>query len=366
MKIIATKNRISSNNFIGLSRRSGCIWEKLERVVNNFLREISIVGRIDKIAIALDDDKVWLQTSGKNNEDDFNLRRVIHVRDNRKGFVGHTAVSATNKLLLGFHLERKEERATEVFKSIFLKMFPSAGGDSDGLPDLHGVTNHSDRGYTIANTMFGFMVPSGCDFNNTVKRIPPFPFIWGMKVSDNDPRQVLDEKGYPALFVKQTVKSHRLVTCSAFRTGTKNISAVLSTIVHGHQWEGVCLCPKQKDLYEKDPEHGLDAYFFPALAKSSSLFEVHGDSIESMLTDLVDNDIQVITLEQGTADWHKARQFSMTSSQASFAFRKAFIIVQTSEDWCKVNTYLHGEKYYERKYLFLFSSFLFIAKISQL
>ena len=284
------------------------------------------------------------------------MHKVTHIRDNRKGFVAHTAALATTNILLSFLFEQKEDKATEVFKRLFLKMFPVAGGDSNSIPDLCGVTNHSDRGYTIGSTTFGFMVPSGCDFTNTVKRIAPFPFVWGMKISQRDPRQLLDERGTPALFVKSTMRNHRMVTCSAFRTGTKNISAVVSTTVHGHQWEGICLDDKQRALYLEDPHHGLDGYLFEILAKSSepgASFDNHKDKIEEMLEDLMLDDIDILTLDQGSSDWHKARQFSMTSSQASFSFRKAFIIYQQNEDWCNVAKYLLGQNYHERKSLAL-------------
>ena len=38
------------------------------------------------------------------------------------------------------------------------------------------------------------------------------------------------------------------------------------------------------------------------------------------LQDLRDEKIDVLTLEQGTADWHRGRQFSLTSSQSDGSF----------------------------------------------
>ena len=175
----------------------------------------------------------------------------------------------------------------------------------------------------------------------------PFPFVWGMKISGTDPRENLDEKGAPALFVKETRRGGRLVTCSAFRTGTRNISAVLSTSIHGHQWEGICLSSKQREMYEVDPVNGLNGFLFQRLASLPSLLNLHWVEIEDQLEELVEEKIDVITLEQGTADWHRGRQFSMTSSQSSRAFRMALIIYQNDNDWCSVAQYLYGEKYHE-------------------
>ena len=70
---IATGKRMNSRNYVGASRRDKCLWEILENAVNSFMRKVSIVERNDEIQIALDDDKIWLQNSGKNDEDHFGL-----------------------------------------------------------------------------------------------------------------------------------------------------------------------------------------------------------------------------------------------------------------------------------------------------
>ena len=343
----STLKRVALNDFLGSSRRGECLWEQTELAVNKLLRKLSIVGRTDEISIALDDDKIWVQTSGRNEDDHFGLRKVTHVKDNRKGIIAHTAVSSSTNIPLGFMFERRGDRAVECFTHIFSKLFPAnvGGGAADQLPDLCGVTNHSDRGYTLESTVFDFLLPAGADFTNTVKRIMPFPFIWGMKTSQNDPRTKLDEKGTPAIFVKEVMKHNRLVSCIAFRTGTNNVSAVLTTTIRGHQWEGICLNQKHRIKYEIDPKHGLDEYLFRQLTCVSSLVELHKCEMEEMLAELRDERIDVLTLEQGTADWHRCRQFSLTSSQASGSFRMAFILFQADGSWCDVATYLYEEEY---------------------
>ena len=348
---IATLKKVSLNCYVGSSRRGKCLWESLESTVNNFLRDVSIVGRTDEISVALDDDKIWVQSSGKNEDDHFGLRKVTHVKDNRKGIIAHTAVSSSTNMPLNFMFERKGDRAVDCFMTIFSKLFPSNhGGAAGSLPDLFGITNHSDRGYTLESTIFDFLVPAGADFTNTVKRIMPFPFIWGMKPTANETRTKLDEKGAPALFVKEVRKHNRLITCAAFRTGTQNISAVITSTIRGHQWEGICLNQKHRIMYENDPKNGLDSFLFKRLAGYQSLIEVHQDEMKVMLDELKEEKIDILTMEQGTADWHKCRQFSLTSSQSSGSFQMAFILFQEDNDWCNVAEHLHGEKYYESKY----------------
>jgi hypothetical protein len=359
-KKIATKKKVCLNDFVGSSRRDKCLWESMETAANKFLRSISIAKRKDDIVIALDDDKIWVESSGANGEDDFGLRKVTHVKDNRKGIIAHTAVSSTTNIPLCFMFERKGDTAVSCFTRIFGQMFPP--NSSSDLPDLNGITNHSDRGYTIASTVFDFLLPAGAEFTNTVKRIMPFPYIWGMKTSTTEQREKLDEKGAPTLYVKEITKHGRLVTCAAFRTGTNNISAVVTSTVHGHQWEGICLNPRQRIIYENDQLHGLDSLLFQLLA-GSSLVEIYKDEMNRILDDLKNQQIDVLTLEQGTADWHKGRQFSLTSSQSDDSFRMAFIIHKEDDDWCSIAEYLYGEAYYESKSLvfnYVFVAFLFL------
>ena len=79
---------------------------------------------------------------------------------------------------------------------------------------------------------------------------------------------------------------------------------------------------------------------------------MNSQEINQLLTYLMDVKIDILTLEQGTADWHKGRQFSLTSSQSSGSFCKALINYQKDNDWCNVAEYLHGQNYHESKFLF--------------
>ncbi len=366
-KLIAMKKRVdptSDKAYIPTNRREECIWEVMERVVNKTLRNISITqayGEVnqqasDTVNIALDDDKIWVESSGRNNRDDFGLRKVTHVKDNRKGIIAHSAVSTATNIPLSITFERNGESAIKCFIRIFGQLFPkstlSDRGD-ESYPNLDGVINHSDRGYTIKATTFDFLLPAGADFTNTVKRIMPFPFIWGAKVKSDDPRTRLDEKGAATLYVKETTHHERQVTCAAHRTGTNNISALVSTVIHGHTYEGVCLDPKQRILYERAVDPKKDAFgldlLFKKLAGDNDLVDAHKDEMDIMLQSLKNDKVDVYTLEQGTADWHRARQFSMTSSQSDSAFSKAFVINSTDNDWVRVAQYLHGNDYHNSK-----------------
>jgi hypothetical protein len=209
-KKIATMNRIDSSAYIGTGRRPLCLWEICERSVNKIWRKIGIEGRSDDIGIALDDDKIWVESSGRNANDTFKLRKVTHNKDNRKGIINHSAISPFSILPLAAIFEMRGDRAVDCFKRLFYSMFPSHGSQqgSGALPDLYGVSNKSDRGYTIESTIFDFLIPAGADINNTCKRIMPFPFLWGMKRTANETRTQLEEKGAPTLYIKEMMHSN--------------------------------------------------------------------------------------------------------------------------------------------------------------
>lgn len=353
---IANHGKFGAKDLSSSSRRSTCLWEVCETAANTFLRKIVVADRDGDLSVALDDDKVWVESSGENGTDDFGIRRVRHTQDNRKGVISHTAVSSLTTILLGFLFEKKGATAFDCFKSLFGTIFPSTSGV--GLPNLAGVKNHSDRGYTLGDTVFKFLLPAGADFTNTVRRVSPFPFWWGPKQPQHDKRQALNPVGAPTLYVKEIVKNGTLVSCLAFRTGTNNISTIITNRIHGHQWEGIALNPKQRIKYMNNKRTGLDSLIFTKMESSDELFEEHKDDIKNHFQVLKALKIHVLTLEQGTADWFKARQFSLTSSQADGSFRKAFILYQENESWCKIATYLLGEEYHrgecEKMYFNLF------------
>ena len=359
-KKIASLKKVNQLNFIGSARREDCLWKILQTEINKMLRDISIATRTEEIGLALDDDKVWVESSGTNLEDTFGLRKVTHVRDNRKGIVSHTAGSLTTNMLYGFIFEEKGKNAIQCFKDLFHALFPSQGTSPGSVPNLEGVENFSDRGYTHEDTSFNLLLLAGGDFNNTCKKVPPFPFIWEMKKDERDPRTKLDVSGSPALFLKQVMKHNRLVTCAAFRTGTKNISTILTTTIHGHQWEGICLNPRHQILYEIDPIHGLDEFIFERLATTKNLGDRFQVEIDSILQDKLLFEINSLTLEQGTQCWFKGRQFSLTSSQADGAFSTAFVIRQQDNNWKMIAKYMHGPDYHKCEYKMFFSKSGFI------
>ena len=52
-------------------RREKPLWEMLETIVNEQLRNISVVGQDGRVSISLDDDKVWINLSNSASQDLF-------------------------------------------------------------------------------------------------------------------------------------------------------------------------------------------------------------------------------------------------------------------------------------------------------
>ena len=71
--------------------------------------------------------------------------------------------------------------------------------------------------------------------------------------------------------------------------------------------------------------------------------------MQSMLDELVLLEIDVVTLNHGTADWHYGRKFLITSSQSNASFEIAFINYQNDSNWCNVAEYLFGKNYHKGK-----------------
>ena len=134
----------------------------------------------------------------------------------------------------------------------------------------------------------------------------------------------------------------------------------MSSYIEGHQREGLCLSHKQRMKWEADKEHGLDRLLFCELAIDPALFARFNPACKSLFQKLQEDEIDVLTLEQGTADWHKGRQFSFTPSQADRSFRKALIVFQDNQNWCRVAEYLEREEYYNCESVFLFILFFFL------
>ena len=213
----------------------------LERIVNGVLRSVSISGRVGKIAVALDDDKIWMNISNANSTDLFNLKYTTHVKPNRKGIIAHTAVSTNLNLPLNTVFEKKKDSTVGCLKRSLDSLFCQ-----NGETNLRNVSIHSDRGYMIPNLVFEYLIASGADIVGTVKRMAQcWPFTYDQKLKENDGRTLVDTKGAPTLYLKWCKAGLKYVFASAFRNGSGKVATAISTMHTQHHWEGVALKPSE-------------------------------------------------------------------------------------------------------------------------
>jgi hypothetical protein len=206
------------------------LWQKLEAVVNKLLRSISIEQRQGNISIALDDDKIWVNLAHSAKDDLFNLKYTTHVKANRKGIIGHTAVSTALNLPLGIAFERTKDSSSSCFKRLLDYLF-----GRDGTTDLRNVSVHSDRGYLIPSLVFDYLLSQGADVVGTVKRMAQcWPFTYAQVLKSSDKRHLINVKGAATLYLKYIKTKTKYLFASAFRNGSERVATAISTLHSTH------------------------------------------------------------------------------------------------------------------------------------
>ena len=210
-KLMSEKKRIKPSE-ISTNRRERPIWQTLENIVNELLRSVSVTGRTGRIAISLDDDKIWMNLKNSGSIDMFNLKYCTHVQANRKGLVLHTATTTSLMIPLGAIFEKKKDSSLDCFKRILDFLFAH-----DGSTNLRNVSVHSDRGYMIPVLVFTYLLMLGAEVVGTVKRMAQcWPFTFNQKLKESDKRTLIDTKGAPTLFLKWCKVGGKYIFASAF------------------------------------------------------------------------------------------------------------------------------------------------------
>jgi len=86
------------------------LWLDVQNALNDTLRRLFIEGFEKYMKITTDDDKMHFQLCSK--ADTQGLKSTQHVRDNRKGFVAHTACYTASGLPIGIEWERENDDST--------------------------------------------------------------------------------------------------------------------------------------------------------------------------------------------------------------------------------------------------------------
>ena len=291
---MAEKKRMTTVQMTRTSRREAPLWETLERIVNENPRVISISGRENRIPVALDDDKIWMDISNAGSTDLFNLKYTTHVKPNRKGIVAPTAVSTCLNIPLGIVFEKTKDSTLECFKRCLNFLF-----SQHGETDLRNVSIHSDRGYMIPNLVFEFLLSSGAEVVGTVKRMAQcWLFTYDQVLKETDGRTLIDGKGAPTLYLKFCKAGHKYLFASAFRNGSGKVATAISTMHTQHHWEGVALKPSELVKYKND-ETSLVSNFFSRVSALDNDERAEGEDEKEVLNELLSTKIDPYTLRQG-------------------------------------------------------------------
>jgi hypothetical protein len=87
-----------------------------------------------------------------------------------------------------------------------------------------------DRGYCLPTLIFNFIIPSGAEILGTIKRCPMFPYTYDQTLATGDTRQVTNQKGFKALFLKKLTIKNKQITGVAYRDGKGGITLGLTTM----------------------------------------------------------------------------------------------------------------------------------------
>ena len=285
-------------NVITTSQRRMPMWEELQAICNDLLRSISVEGREGRISIALDDDKIHLQLDKTHFCDMFNLKYTTHVKANRKGLIGHTAVSTGANIPLQIVFERVNSTTLSCFKQCLDGLF-----GQDGNANLRNVSVHSDRGYMLPNLVFKYLIENGAEVVGTVKRMAQcWPFTYHQKLKEGDKRTLVEVKGAPTLLLKWCYAGAKAIFASAFWNGTERVATAISTLHKGQAWEGVVMKTSEKKLYDSNKEALIPKFFCKVkgiFCKSLPEGSAQNDPVQLKLEELLQDKIEPLTLRQG-------------------------------------------------------------------
>ena len=81
----------------------------MQNAINETCRELFVEGFDEYMRVTIDDDKMHYQAEKTDTQ---GLKQMQHVRDNRKGFVAHTACYTASGLPIGIEWERSGDDST--------------------------------------------------------------------------------------------------------------------------------------------------------------------------------------------------------------------------------------------------------------
>jgi hypothetical protein len=207
----------------------------VQEALNETCRLLFIEGFNSSMHVIVDDDKMHYNIDAK--ADTQSIKITQHVRDNRKGFVAHTACYTACGLPIGIEWERANDDSTAAATERVIRNQLSPASGQSGPPTLTNTVFAMDRGYCLPSLLFDFFIPSGADILGTVKRTPMFPFTYDQKLGQNDTRQLVNKSGFKALFLKKLTIKEKQIMAMAYRDGKGGVTLGITTSEQTRHWD---------------------------------------------------------------------------------------------------------------------------------
>jgi hypothetical protein len=118
-------------------------WAALQSAFNETCRKFFIEGFTPNMRIIYDDDKMHCEVSNKTDMQ--GLKKMQHVRDNRKGFEVHTACYTASGLPIGIEFERSNNDSTTAATERLSRSQLSPISGQSGVPMLLNTEVAMDR-----------------------------------------------------------------------------------------------------------------------------------------------------------------------------------------------------------------------------
>jgi hypothetical protein len=251
------------------------------------------------------------------------LKVQQHVRDNTRGVVCHHSAWSATGILVGFVWEPKHMTTSEVIIKLVV--------DPRNLTYLNSLYLRMDRGYWFLGVLNDLMA-KGINLLGTVKRTQWVPFVYGMKLHQDDPRTDIPLSGGRTQFVKETEISKKSLAVHAYKDPSNGVTLALST-EHSNLmiWDLVSKNPENKLWYlvestgiesdERKMNRKLRGFRNIDTAKYA---QVGGDeSSDIIVRDLLTQKVRMLTTgcEGNHHEWFLERILSITSSTSDRCIR---------------------------------------------
>lgn len=316
---IANYGKVPEGEATMAGRRKRNAWQLFQNNINDFLRSLCVEGTSHDLSMVTDDDKIWGDNTGQNAVDRFLLALVRFISENRTGIVAHTVATTALNIPVNLQFQTVNDSAQTCNDRGMKFLF---GENLSGNVDDANVEQLTDRGYTRLNDVIASL-KQGRDRLGTVARSREWPITYDQKIRGKDDRLLLSTSGAPCLVIKEAKIGNKRLTIAAFKNGTNSCSMAISSKYHEHMWDGI-----PRDNNSKQPER---SDYVELLQLRNQRFPFSGTAKELLLNHMESN-VQVITIKQGSSDWHLLRKFSFTSSQSWASFSSLFPFRYKDED----------------------------------